>query len=133
VCLAAARATLAALAAGDGAVYRHLFALGRRLAEGIARMPAALDAGLRTDGPGPMLQLRVGGPAEVRNAAEFRLSDRPALGRLVAGLRRGGVRVLERGLVYLSAAHTEADVDRVLDLIEGVLHKGGAVGGTAAR
>ncbi|MEJ7779822.1 MAG: hypothetical protein WKF68_09530 [Daejeonella sp.] len=47
--------------------------------------------------------------------------DKAKLGKFIAGLHNGGVRVIGRGLWYISAAHTEKDIDRAIALSKVVL------------
>ncbi|HYE04357.1 MAG TPA: aspartate aminotransferase family protein [Planctomycetota bacterium] len=110
--IAAAAATLAQL--DRPGMYERLHALGGRLAEGLRR--AARDAGapLLVQGAGPMLHTGFTPLARVRDLRDALSYDRPRGAAFVAGLQERGVRVIARGLWYLSTAHTEAEVDHAI-------------------
>jgi glutamate-1-semialdehyde 2,1-aminomutase len=40
--------------------------------------------------------------------------DRARLGRFIAAMHEGGIRIIGRGLWYISAAHTERDIDQAI-------------------
>lgn len=97
----------------DNAAYRHLFNLGNRLKEGIAA--AAQEAGVtvQLQGPGPMFHFAFADEpiSDYRTATK---ADTPRYHRFAAALLQRGVRVIERGLWYVSTAHSEADIDTAL-------------------
>lgn len=118
--LAASKAALQVLSAGDGAVYPILRSLAQRLRDGIAGIFKSVDIPVTLSGDGPVFQMS--------------FMDEPALnyrGTLAAntkmysdfaiGLLDEGVLVLPDGRWYLSTAHTDADIDRTLALIETVV------------
>jgi glutamate-1-semialdehyde 2,1-aminomutase len=47
--------------------------------------------------------------------------DKVKLGKFIAGLHNRGVRVIGRGLWYISAAHTEAEIDHAVNAAREVL------------
>jgi glutamate-1-semialdehyde 2,1-aminomutase len=92
-------------------VHARLHALGQRLKAGLRA--AANEAGqpLLLQGPGPMLHMAFTAQAKAidyRDALHF---DRAKLGAFVTGMQDRGIRLLSRGLWYVSAAMTEADID----------------------
>lgn len=97
----------------DGAAYRHLFRLGNRLKDGIAAAAAEQGITVQLQGPGPMFHLAFATEPiyDYRSAAK---ADTPRYHRFAAALMQRGVRVLERGLWYVSTAHTEEDIDTAL-------------------
>jgi len=109
----ATRACLDLLTRDDGAAYRRLYDLAGLLREGLAALAAEAGVAVQLQGVGPMFHLAF---------AEQPLTDyRTALGadtrryhRFTEALLRRGVRVLERGLWYVSTAHTEADIAETL-------------------
>jgi glutamate-1-semialdehyde 2,1-aminomutase len=48
-------------------------------------------------------------------------ADRAKLGRFVAGMHDAGVRVIGRGLWYISAVHTDAEIDHAIATARDVL------------
>lgn len=114
VCLAAAAATLDVLDRQRDDIYPRLFALGQRLRDGLAR--AADKAGIPAfvDGPGPVVQTYLGSTGPVRDYRDFAATDRDLTARFHTALLEHGVNIVPRGLWFLSAAHTEDDIDETL-------------------
>ena len=119
--VAAAMATLDLLEA-PGA-HRMLFSLGNRLAIGLRDIGRRLRTNLLVQGPGPMVHTGFTDLPEVKDFRDVLAYDKAKLSKFIAGLHDEGVRVIGRGLWYLSLAHTEADVDRALEISEKVLAK----------
>jgi glutamate-1-semialdehyde 2,1-aminomutase len=118
--VAAALATLEVLQRDQ--VHQRLFSLGRRLKEGLRA--AAADAGrpMLVQGYGPMLHTGFTDLAAVRDYRETFAYDKPLYARFVAGMQDRGVRLIGRGLWYISAAHTDADIDHALTVAADVLN-----------
>ena len=118
--IAAANACLEILTRDGGAAYDHLFRLGTRLREGIARLGAEAGIALQVQGIGPMFHAGFASQpfTDYRTASA---QDVARYHRFTRALMERGVRVLERGLWYVSTAHTDADVDRTLDAAEAAL------------
>lgn len=109
-CVAAAAATLDVLTRDDAAAHRRIVALGTRLRDGLAAAGAESGLPVRVQGPGPMFWMGFL-DRPLRDARDVGAAD-AARGRdFAARLLLEGVRIIERGLWYVSAAHTEADVD----------------------
>lgn len=104
----------------DGAAYRHLFAAGTRLRDGIAALAAEQGIPLQLQGPGPMFHAALASEplTDYRSAAA---ADTPRYHRLVAALMERGVRPLERGLWYLSTAHGMPEVEETLNAVSDAL------------
>ncbi len=99
--VAAALATLQVLERENP--YPRLFALGNTLREGLLR----LHPELTVTGPGPMVFSGFSDPVRHK--------------KFVLGLQERGVRILARGLWYLSAAHTEEHVEQALHVAKETL------------
>jgi glutamate-1-semialdehyde 2,1-aminomutase len=118
-CVAAARATLDVLSRDK--VHARLQALGARLLAGLQEAAAATGQRLRIQGPGPMLHA---GFTTVERVQEYRdtLSyDRPRYAEFARRMQDQGIRLIGRGIWYLSAAHTEAEIDRAVETARSVL------------
>jgi glutamate-1-semialdehyde 2,1-aminomutase len=117
--LAAARATLGVLAAGNGSLYHLMRARADRLREGIN---AALQkAGLQVvlSGDGPVFQISfMEKPA--RNYRDTLAADTAIYSDFAVALLNRGVLVLPDGRWYVSAAHSEEDIDRTLEVVRSV-------------
>ena len=103
------------------APHARMFALGQRLMSGLRQ--AAADAGHRmlVQGPGPMFITAFTERDAFRDYRDTLTADRAKLGRFVAGMHDAGIRVIGRGLWYISAAHTEADVEQAVKTAREVL------------
>jgi glutamate-1-semialdehyde 2,1-aminomutase len=98
-------------------VHDRLHRLGRRLMEGLR------GAGLHVQGPGPMFQAGFTPLGRVRNADDAGTYHRPRYAAFVTALQSRGVRVIPRGLWYVSAAHTEDDIDAVVRVAREILSR----------
>jgi glutamate-1-semialdehyde 2,1-aminomutase len=107
-------------------------ALGHRLMEGLREAAADTGHALLVQGTGPMFITSFTERRQVNDFRETLDADRGRLGRFIAGLHDRGVRVIGRGLWYISAAHTEADVEHAVRISREVLDAmHGAPGGEA--
>jgi len=116
----ASLACLDLLIAGDGEAYRRLFALGGRLRDGIAAIARKKGLDVQVQGPGPMFHVAFA-PEPLTDYRSAALQDTARYHRLTRALLERGVRVLERGLWYVSTSHTDREVDETLAAVEAVL------------
>jgi len=121
-CVAAAQATLDLLERDGGAAHRRIVALGARLRDGLARLGEASGLPVRVQGPGPMFHM---GFCELPRVEHYRHVatgyDKALYSRFCGAMLLRGVRLIERGLWYVSAAHGEADLDATLAAAEAAL------------
>jgi glutamate-1-semialdehyde 2,1-aminomutase len=110
----AAVATLQHLRAGRGVLYPRVAALAGRLADGIGAAAAAASLPLHASRVGGVVQLLWRPRLPMRNYADARTCDQAPVAMLAALVLESGILVHERGLMFLSAAHTEADIDETL-------------------
>jgi len=117
--VAAALATISILE--REAPHARMFALGQRLMSGLRQ--AAADAGhqMLVQGPGPMFMTAFTDRDVFRDHRDTLTADRARLGRFVAGMHDAGVRVIGRGLWYISAVHTDAEIDHAIATAREVL------------
>jgi glutamate-1-semialdehyde 2,1-aminomutase len=118
--LAAARATLAELTRDDGAVYGHLAALGERLIAGLRGAIAATGAPAIVQGHASMLQLYFTERESIHDYRETADVDHDRFMAFAHEMIRRGVLVHPDPFEhwFLSAAHTEADIDQVVEAAE---------------
>jgi glutamate-1-semialdehyde 2,1-aminomutase len=88
---------------------------------GLRTIAAETGQPLRVMGPGPMFHTGFTTQAEMRNYRDTLAYDRAKLGLFIQQMQEHGVRLIGRGLWYLSAAHTDADIDQALDTARTVL------------
>jgi glutamate-1-semialdehyde 2,1-aminomutase len=117
--VAAALATISILE--RDAPHARMYALGQRLMSGLRQ--AAADAGhqMLVQGPGPMFVTAFTDRDVFRDYRDTLTADRARLGRFVAGMHDAGVRVIGRGLWYISAVHTDAEIDHAISAARDVL------------
>ena len=117
--VAAALATLEVLEADPP--YARLFALGERLRKGLRE--AALKAGqnLVVQGFGPMVHTGFSDHGEAKDYRDTLVYDKEKLGRFIAGMHDRGIRVIGRGLWYISAVHEPQEIDQATAAAEEVL------------
>ena len=120
VCMAAALAVLQTLEATGT---EPLFERGRRLQEGLRKEAAEAGVDLLVQGPGPMFHTAFTKLERVRQYRDLWQTDAGLLARFVGGLHDAGVRVIGRGLWYISLAHTDEDIDRAVEAAGRVLRE----------
>lgn len=120
--LAAGIATLAALAADDGAAYRRIEQNGAALMAGIRSLAERLAVPLRVQGYPAVFSTFFSTLPSVSSYAEFKASDDRQLARFIAALQVRGVRPTSRGTWFLSSTHTIEDIEATLAATENALH-----------
>lgn len=124
ISMAAAAAALAELERDDGAAYRHMESLGADLMAGARAIARRLDLPLLVQGLPAAFHLAFTELPAIRDYRDYALHcDRERYARLKVALLRRGVRVLDRGIWYLSAAHTPAQVERTLEALEAAMRE----------
>lgn len=113
VACAAGLATLAVLR--QAGVYERLHAVSRRLAEGLRRLGATAAVPLQVLGDGPVLQVYFSEHQPLRNHRDLQKADHKRAVQFGHELIRRGVYCAPGGKLYLSLAHSDADIDRTLE------------------
>ncbi|HEY4290288.1 MAG TPA: aspartate aminotransferase family protein [Puia sp.] len=117
--VAAALATIGVLEAA--LPYQRMFRYGQRLMDGLRQAAAESKQNLLVQGPGPMFHM---GFTQLKKVTDYRESfayDKVKLGKFIAGMHDRGVRIIGRGLWYISAAHTEEEIDHAVSTAAEVL------------
>jgi len=120
IALAAAVATLRILGDPATAPYAHIARRGQRLWSGIDAAAAAAGLDLATEGLPAIFSMSVG--PNIDEPARHEPEARARLRRLLDALIARGIRVSTRGTWYLSAAHTDADIERTLAAFADAAH-----------
>ncbi len=118
--LAAAKATLEALAADDCEAFRRMWRLGNLLRDGIVQRLNAIGMDAVSTGGGPVFSVHFQARAP-RTYRDTLLSDAALYTDFAVAMLDEGVALLQDGRWYLSAAHTEADVTSTLQAVDRVL------------
>jgi glutamate-1-semialdehyde 2,1-aminomutase len=103
--------------------HEHIYQLGKKLMEGLKLAAMETNQNLLVQGLGPMLHTGFTTLDKVKDYRDTLSYDRTKLSKFIAGLHELGVRVIGRGLWYISAAHTEADIDFAIKTAREVLRK----------
>lgn len=114
VCIAAAAATIDVLERDDQAAHERIARLGRRLRDGLLDVGRRHGVPVRVQGPGPMFHLGFTSQPRIRDYRDTLSYDTAMLGRFTSGMLDRGVRLIGRGLWYVSAAHDDTHVDVAL-------------------
>lgn len=114
--LAAARATIEVLAADNGSIYRGLRARAERLREGIEGALKGTGVPVTTSGDGPVFQVSfMDAPAtNYRDTLRARMDS---YGDFAMGLLDKGVLTLPDGRWYVSAVHSDEDIERTIEAV----------------
>lgn len=89
--------------------------------DGIRNAARKHDLNLKVIGPGPMFCTCFTDLDEIHDFRDTLSFDNGKLKRFIVGLHQEGIRVIGRGLWYISAAHTEEDIDHAITVVERVL------------
>lgn len=95
--------------------YGRLFRLGQKLMDGLRQIASEVDQNLLIQGPGPMFHTGFTDLKAVKDYRDTFSYDKTKLSRFIAGMHDEGVRIIGRGLWYISAAHTDEDVVQALE------------------
>jgi glutamate-1-semialdehyde 2,1-aminomutase len=112
--LAAAQATLEELSRDDGEALRHANHAGEQLMQGLRAAAAERGIPLAVTGFGAAFSLHFTSRAGLRNYRDSLESDREKLQRFLRAMLDEGIYLLPDGRFYVSAVHTDAEVDRTL-------------------
>ena len=117
--IAAAQATLQVLE--ETLPYEHLFRYGQQLMNGLRAAAEKTGHSVLLSGPGPMFHIAFTDVAEVKDYRHTLSFNREKLAAFIAGMHDRGVRIIGRGLWYISAAHQEADIEKAIRTAEEVM------------
>jgi len=118
--VAAALATIELLE--EPGLYERLYQLGESLRAGLSEAARKASQNMIVQGYGPILYTGFSDHGHVTDYRSVLLNDKAKLGKFVAGMHENGIRVIGRGLWYISAAHEEQDIRRAIDVAENVLN-----------
>ena len=118
-CVAAALETVRVLE--DENVHPRLYALGKKLMSGLRDAAEKAGQPLLVQGLGPMLHSGFTPLKEVRDYRESLSYDKKKLADFCGAMHEEGIRIIGRGLWYISAAHTERDIERAIETAARVL------------
>ena len=114
ISVAAAVATIDALAANDGAAYSKIERQGQALIEGIRSVAHKTGDNLVVQGYPSVFNTSFSPEREIADLKSYQKCDQPKQQRFLLALLERGVRPTSRGTWFVSAAHSEVEVDRTL-------------------
>jgi len=94
--------------------YERLFKYGKKLMEGLREAAAATGQNLLVQGAGPMFNTGFTNLRSIKDYRDTLSLDRTKLRKFISGMQDSKVRIIGRGLWYISTAHTEADIDEAV-------------------
>jgi len=123
VAMAAAYATLEILEENNGKIYEQIYGVGEKLMKGIRDILERQSVQAILTGFGTMFQLHFTSLPRIRNYGDFCRSNKEIFIEFRNRMLPRGIfiRPAHFGEFYLSAAHTDRDVDRTLEAAEEVI------------
>jgi glutamate-1-semialdehyde 2,1-aminomutase len=112
--VAAALATISVLEQEQP--YERMFMLGNKLMNGLRKAAASANQKVLVQGPGPMFILAFTELTSFKDYRDTFSSDKAKLAQFIAGMHNSKIRVIGRGLWYISAVHTEEEVDHAINI-----------------
>jgi glutamate-1-semialdehyde 2,1-aminomutase len=119
--IAAALATIEVLESENP--YERMFRLGNKLMDGIRNAAADNNQTLLVQGPGPMFNIAFTDLKKVKDYRDTLTFDRAKLGAFISAMHDKKIRIIGRGLWYISAAHTDEDIDHAIKAAAEVFSK----------
>ena len=117
--IAAALATIEVLETENP--YERLFRLGNKLMDGLKKSARENNLNLLVQGPGPMFNVAFTDLHKVKDYRDTFTFDKARLGKFIAAMHDRKIRIIGRGIWYISAAHTEEDIDHAIEISNEVM------------
>ena len=121
VLVAAALGTLEVLE--ESGTYKRIFRLGKRLMKGLERVSQETGQNLLVQGIGPMFHTGFCDLIKVKEFRDLRHYEQPKSKMFIQGLQQRGIRVIGRGLWYISSMHTEDHIDHTILMAKDTLQE----------
>ena len=120
--VSAATATLDELSKDGGAAYSRIHAAGEALIGGMRDLAKRAGSNLIVQGFPSVFNTAFGERRTLNTLDEYRQCDQSKQQKFLSALLERGVRPTGRGTWFVSAAHTEAEVERTLRAVHDVLN-----------
>ncbi|MCX2452344.1 aspartate aminotransferase family protein [Pedobacter sp. PLR] len=117
--IAASLATISVLE--EEQPYPRMFELGEKLMRGLEDAGKEAHQNLKVYGIGPVLVTSFSDLEDVFNYRDTLQADKSKLNTFITGMQNQGVRIIGRGLWYISAVHSEKDIDFAIEKAKYVL------------
>jgi glutamate-1-semialdehyde 2,1-aminomutase len=119
--VAAASATIEMLE--QPGVYERLYQFGEALMAGLCEAARETNNSVLVQGFGPVFHMGFTSQSQAKEYRDLLSYDRNKNAAFVNGMQEKGIRILNRGLWYISAAHTTEDIDQAILASYDVLSK----------
>lgn len=124
ISMAATAATIVELERDDGVAFRSMEEVGQSLMEGIREIATRLKVPVLVQGLPMAFHVAFTELPAIRDYRDYVLHcDKERYSRFVVAMLERGVRLIGRGIWYLSTAHAEEHVARTLEAVEGALQE----------
>ncbi len=117
--VAAALATIETLEIKN--TYTCMFELGNLLIDGLRKAATEFNQNLLVQGPGPMVHIGFTSLTKVNDYRDTFTYDKVKLGKFIAGMHDKGVRIIGRGLWYISTVHTKEEIEYAIERVKEIL------------
>jgi len=120
-CIAAALATIEVLE--EAGTHDRLFELGQQLMHGLTKIAEETGHSILVQGMGPMFHV---GFTDAEKVDDFRGTfayDKAKYAQFLQGMQERGIRLIGRGLWYISAVHTAEDIEFCLEMARETLQE----------
>lgn len=122
IAMAASAAAIAELEKNNGAIYTQLDQIGRKLMRGLHELGQRHGLPLHVQGVPTAFHLSFTNLDALRDYRDYAgACDKERYSRFCVAMLERGVRLIERGVWYISAAHTDAHVDATLEAADAAL------------
>jgi len=122
IAMAASAAAIAELEKNNGAIYTQLDQIGRKLMRGLHELGQRHGLPLHVQGVPTAFHLSFTDLDALRDYRDYAgACDKERYSRFCVAMLEHGVRLIERGVWYISAAHTDAHVDATLEAADAAL------------
>jgi len=119
--IAAALGTLEVLE--ESGTHERIFRLGKRLMQGLERASQETGQNLLVQGLGPMFHTGFCDLKKIKEFRDLRHYKQPKSKMFIQGLQQRGIRVIGRGLWYISSVHTEEHIDHAILMAKDTLNE----------
>jgi glutamate-1-semialdehyde 2,1-aminomutase len=116
--IAAGLATVRHLKNHERTIYSHLLRMGESLRSGLQVRLQRAGIPAHVGGIGPVAQVSLTGQKDILNYRDWASRDTASYERIVRELVERGIRTITRGTWYVSAAHSEEDINQTLAAFE---------------
>ncbi len=101
--------------------YPRMFELGNFFIEGLRNIGRETGHNMLVQGPGPMFCIAFTDADKINDYRDTFSCDKVKLSGFIAAMHDRGIRIIGRGLVYISAAHTQNDIEQAIAIARDVL------------